>query len=119
LQALTTLNEPVAVECAQALARRILTEAPREDAGRLVYACRLCLARRPTEDETKLLTEFYQEQKQRIADGWLDARQLVADAAQPRAEAPSVPDGATPTELAAWTAVARVLLNLDETITKE
>jgi len=119
LQALTTLNEPVAVECAQALGRRILVEAPRDDEARLKYSFRLCVGRRPTEEEAKVLTEFYHQQKQRIADGWLDPRQLTADAANPKTEAPAIPEGATPTELAAWTAVARVLLNLDETITKE
>jgi len=120
LQALATLNEPVAVECAQALARRILAEAPHTDEGRLTYAFRLCLARRPTEEEAKALTDFYHEQKQRIADGWLNSRKLVSPADAPADEEKlSLPEGVTPTELAAWTTVARVLLNLDETITKE
>ena len=56
------------------------------------------------------------KQRQRIADGWVSALDLGAkDAANP----PKLPEGATPTQLAAWTTVARVLLNLDETITKE
>jgi hypothetical protein len=54
-------------------------------------------------------------QKERIKDGWLSAREIsTGDAAKP----PEVPEGTTPTDAAAWTIVSRVLLNLDETVTK-
>ncbi len=118
LQALVTLNEPVSVECAQALARRTLTEAEHSDDARLTYAFRLCVARQPTAEEKATLARFYAGQKQRIADGWLNPWQLVG-APNDEGQPPTVPAGATPAELAAWTAVSRVLLNLDETITKQ
>jgi len=119
LQALVGLNEPVAVECSQALARRVLKESQPADAARLQYAFRLCVARTPTEAESAELLRFYAAQKERVAAGWLNARQILGLPDDAVVSADNVPGGATPTELAAWTAVSRVLLNLDETITKE
>ncbi|HEY1602551.1 MAG TPA: PSD1 and planctomycete cytochrome C domain-containing protein [Pirellulales bacterium] len=119
LQALATLNEPVAVECAQALARRTLTEAGQADDARLTYAFRLCVARAPTLDEAAELSRFYVQQKERLSAGWLNPWQLLGPATAETTAPTNLPEGSTPTELAAWTAVARVLLNLDETITKE
>ncbi len=57
--------------------------------------------------------------KERVAAGWLNARQIIGLSESEVVTPDSVPGGATPTELAAWTAVSRVLLNLDETISKE
>ncbi len=119
LQALVGLNEPVAVECAKGLARRIVAEAKPSDAARLEHGFRLCVARAPTADEAAELARFFAEQKQRLAAGWLNAWQILGYADADAARAADVPKGITPTELAAWTAVSRVLLNLDETITKE
>ncbi len=119
LQALVGLNEPVSVECAQALARRTLAEARPSDAARLEYAFRLCVARPPSAEELAELARFYVAQKERVAAGWLNAWQIIGLAAADAATPGNIPAGATPTELAAWTAVSRVLLNLDETITKE
>ena len=116
LQALTTLNEPIYVECARALALRTLSEGGSTDADRLVYAFRRCVARRPSEPETAALLDLLERQAQRFARPDAAPWQLAAnDPAKP----PPLPAGATPPQLAAWTAVARVLLNLDETITKE
>ena len=53
--------------------------------------------------------------RQRIADGWLDAREVATGSSD---TIPSLPPGATPQDAAAWTLVARVLLNLDETVSK-
>jgi Protein of unknown function (DUF1553)/Protein of unknown function (DUF1549) len=116
LQALTTLNETVFVESAQALALRTLEEGGKSDAERLTYAFRRCLTRSPAPDEQQQLLDFLHKQAQRFADGWIAPWSLaVKDPEHP----PPLPPGATPTQLASWTAVARVLLNLDETITKE
>jgi hypothetical protein len=60
----------------------------------------------------KLLTK----EEKRIGEGWLDPKQIGY--ANPE-KTPDLPPGATPTQLAAWTMVSRVVLNLDETITKE
>jgi hypothetical protein len=116
LQALSTLNEPLFVESAQALAMRTIKEGGNNDRDRLAYAFRLCTARRPSAAETDVLIKLLAKEDQHIADGWIDAQQLAglhADLKVPR------PAGATPRQLAAWTAVSRVILNLDETITKE
>jgi hypothetical protein len=116
LQALTTLNETVFVESAQALALRTLEQGGKTDAERLDYAFRRCLSRRPAADEQQQLLDFLHKQAQRLAEGWVAPWSLATkDPEHP----PQLPPGATPTQLASWTAVARVLLNLDETITKE
>jgi hypothetical protein len=90
LQALVTLNEPLFVESAKALAKRTLREGGYTDADRLAYAFRRCLARKPTPAEADELLTFVARQERRLGD-----------------------------RVAAWTALSRVLLNLDETITKE
>lgn len=112
LQALTGMNETVFVESARALARRTVAARDRDDA-RIDFAFRTVLSRRPTEAERNELRDLLREQREHIAEGWVDTRALVGS------EIERLPDGASPTQLAAWTTVARVLLNLDETITKE
>ncbi|HUS08464.1 MAG TPA: PSD1 and planctomycete cytochrome C domain-containing protein [Bryobacteraceae bacterium] len=115
LQALTTLNEPLFVESARALAVRTLKEAGPSVEQRLIYAFRRCMARKPTEDEQRELTGFLNKQMQRAAEGWLDSRAVAGLSG----DQVRLPEGTTPVQLAAWTALSRVLLNLDETITKE
>jgi hypothetical protein len=111
LQALSTLNEPLFVESAQALARRVLQHGGATDRDRVAYAFRLATARVPTADETTVLLGLLEKEDKRIGDGWIGAKEL-GGSAEP-------PPGTTPRQVAAWTAVARVILNLDETITKE
>jgi hypothetical protein len=116
LQALATLNEPVFVESARALALRTLRDGGNSDASRLSYAFRRCVARQPTSQETGVLLSFLQKQEERLGTGWLSARDLTGFAVTDKM---SLPPQVTPNEWAAWTAVSRVLLNLDETVTKE
>jgi hypothetical protein len=116
LQALATLNEPIYLECARALAMRTLLEGGSIDSDRLNYAFRRCLARPPAETETSTLLALLHRQTRRFEGAKGDPWALAAnDPSKP----PPLPAGATAPQLAAWTAVARVLLNLDETITKE
>ncbi len=116
LQALTTLNEPLFLESARALAMRTLQEGGATDAEKLAYAVRRCVSRKPTESEASGLLALLNKETQRFSDGKRNPWELaVSNPAQP----PPLPNGATPAQLAAWTAVSRVLLNLDETITKE
>jgi mono/diheme cytochrome c family protein len=116
LQALTTLNEVIFVECAQALARKTLVEGGATDEDRIRYAFRRCLSREPSEAERKELLGLMQKQLTRIAEGWLNPREIATG----KNELPGdLPKGATPAQLAAYTILARVILNLDETITKE
>ncbi len=114
LQALSTLNEPLFVEAAQALARRVLSESGPSDRDRAAYAFRLCTARLPEAAELQVLLDLLAKEDHRLADGWISARDLAG--LGPGGETPA---GITPRQLASWTAVARVILNLDETITKE
>ncbi len=115
LQALASLNEPVSMECAQALAWRAL-ENGATDRDRVDYAFRCCVCRKPTNDELVELLALLQREKAHLGEGWVDVATL-ATGKSGRIE--NLPSGRTPTELAAYTVVARVLLNLDETITKE
>jgi hypothetical protein len=113
LQALVSLNEPIFVECAQALARLCLEQGG-NDAERIRYGFRRCLGRPPEAREMRELTSLLRREKNYIRDGWVDTAALGD-----KDKALFPPKGTTPTELAAYTVVARVLLNLDETITKE
>jgi hypothetical protein len=110
LQALVTLNEPMFVECAQALARKTLEEGGETDQKRIEYAFRRVLAREPSELETKELLGLLTRQTQRFTEGVPNPNDVVNG--QP-------PKNASPTQWAAYTAVSRVILNLDEAITKE
>jgi hypothetical protein len=93
---------------------RTLREGGDDDGTRIDHAFLLCTARRPTAAEKRELLAFLAAQRVRLAEGWLSARELAGDADA----LPDLPPRATPQDAAAWTLVARVLLNLDETITK-
>ncbi|MDX1983148.1 MAG: PSD1 and planctomycete cytochrome C domain-containing protein [Bryobacteraceae bacterium] len=110
LQALTTLNEPLFLETARALAVKTLTEGGRTDRDRLIYAFRRVVARKPAPAESDELLSLLGKQARRFENGELNPMDLLGG---------DPPKGATAAEAAAWTAVSRVLLNLDETITKE
>ncbi len=116
LQALVTLNEPQFFESAQALARLTLAEGGKTDAERINYAFRRALARHPTDQERQELLSLLDKQRKHIGEGWVNAAELATGSPSTPT---SLPGGATPTQLAAYTIVSRVLLNLDETITKE
>jgi len=115
LAALTGLNEPIFVEAAQSLALRTLKEGGADDSNRIDRAFFLCTARLPSADEKREMLAFLEAQRKRIADGWLDPREIATGNAD---TLPALPPGATPQDAAAWTLVSRVLLNLDETVTK-
>jgi hypothetical protein len=115
LQALASLNEVLFLEAAQALARRAI-EHGKTDAERISYAFRSCVSREPDPEEVNELKQLLSRQKSYIAEGWINPAELGTG----KGDAPKkLPNKATPTELAAYTVVSRVLLNLDETITKE
>ncbi|MFO0424037.1 MAG: DUF1553 domain-containing protein, partial [Planctomycetia bacterium] len=115
LAALTGLNEPVFVEAARGLALRTLREGGADDAARVDRAFLLCTSRPPSGYEREQLLAFLADQRQRLAAGWLDARAVVGGSPK---QLPDLPAGTTPQDAAAWTLVSRVLLNLDETVTK-
>ena len=116
LQALTALNEPLFMEAAQALALKTLQEGGSSDLERVTFAFRRCLARRPEAEEIRELLSLLQKQTVRLSQGWISPWGIAGIDEKRR---PELPEGATPVQLAAWTTVSRLLLNLDETITKE
>lgn len=113
LQALTTLNDEAFVETAQALARRVVLSGAPTDAGRAEFAFRACLTRAPLPGELDRLLEFRLNQLERFK---AEPERATTLACGPNS---AVPEGVEVADLAAWTAVCRVLLNLDETVTKE
>jgi hypothetical protein len=116
MQALTTLNETAFLEAARALALKTAREGGGADASRLEFAFRSALARRPTARESAELIGLLNRQRERFAAGELNPWNLATSDPD---KAFVLPKGVRMDDLAAWTAVARVLLNLDETITKE
>ena len=116
LQALTGLNEAIFVECARALGKRVITEGGKSDAGRLTLTFRLCTGRKPSDDELAVLTGLLDKHRARFAAGEANPAE-VATGSKDGKDAP--PAGATMADWAAYTLVARVVLNLDETVTKE
>ena len=109
LQALVTLNDPVYVEAAQALARRMVNEGGDAAATRAARGFRLVLARGPNPQETERLVRLHAEAAAGYAANLEAARKMATD---PLGPAPARTDVA---DLAAWTVVANVILNLDET----
>jgi hypothetical protein len=105
LQALTMLNDTVVVEAAQALGR-LVAAAPGDDAARLELLYRRCLTRAPSERERAKALAFLAQQRQRLAAHEIDAAALAG------------PGAGDPVACAAWAALARVVFNLDEMITK-
>ncbi len=114
LAALTALNETIFVECARGLAKRALTEGGKTDTDRLTYAFRLCVSRTPTADELAILAKLLEKNRKRFEEGEANASEIATGAK----DSPK-PDGFTLADWGAYTLVARVLLNLDETLTKE
>jgi hypothetical protein len=112
LQALVLMNDPTYVEASRKFAERLLTEAPASAPARIQHAYRLALSRPPKADEMKVLLGILNEQKATFRKNGDAAAKLLMVGESKRNEKLDT------TELAAWTAVASVILNLDETITK-
>ena len=105
LQALTLLNDPVFEEAAQALGRMMAARSGSvEDRARLLF--RRCVTRPPDPVELEMLVQFYRAQKSRVERKELDAVRIAG------------PGDGDPVERAAWTILARGLLNADEAVTK-
>ncbi|HWB14678.1 MAG TPA: PSD1 and planctomycete cytochrome C domain-containing protein [Pirellulales bacterium] len=113
LQALVLLNDPTYVEAARGLAARILREGSGEPARRIGFAWRAALSRDPTPEETAALLQLYDKNRQAYS-----AQPAAANELTQNGELKPV-EGADPVDLAAWTAVSRVILNLHETITRD
>ncbi len=111
-QALVLLNDPTYVEAARGLATRVLKESNGSTADRLAWAWRTALQRPPRGEELAIATQLYEEQLKRYREDKEAAAALL------KVGQAAIPDGLDQPELAAWTHVARVLLNLHEAITR-
>ncbi len=112
LQALALLNDPQFVEASRAFAERILREGGASVDARLAFAFRLVTARRPSDDEMMILKDTLKQQLaayQKNPEG--AEKYLRVGGYKPKAKVDA-------SELAAWSTVASMLLNLDETLTK-
>jgi uncharacterized protein DUF1553 len=112
LQALVTLNDPVYVEAAQAFARKMIAEGGTTTADRLRYGFRRTLIRPPQPAEMDRLEKLYDQTRASFAKDGKDATKLATDPLGP------LPAGVDALDAAAYTVVANVLLNLDETFVK-
>ncbi len=113
LQALVLLNDPTFVEASRALAERALLEGGRDTKARLTYAFRLATARKPTGKEIKVLRTLLDGRFKVYRQDRQAALKLLSVGESPRNRKLDV------AELAAYTTVASVIFNLDETITKQ
>jgi hypothetical protein len=111
LQALVLMNDPTYLEASRKLAERMMTQAATPD-ERIAFAFRLATARRPSVKEIAVLRHVFDTQLLKYRQDAQAALKLLAIGEAPRNER------LTPAELAAWTMVASVILNMDETCTK-
>jgi hypothetical protein len=112
LQAFVTLNDPVYVEAAQALARRILMEGGATNEERARFALTLCLAHPPCDEQVQQVLALVHSESEHYRTEPKGAEKLASDPLGP------LPPGMNAVEAAAWTIVANVLLNLDGVLTK-
>jgi hypothetical protein len=112
LQAFVTLNDPVYVEASQALARRIVKEGGASVEERASFGLRLVLARPPIDDQVKKVVALYESEREHYRKDAKAAQAMATDPLGP------LPAGMEADDLAAWTVIANVLLNLDGVLTK-
>jgi hypothetical protein len=111
-QALVLLNDPTYVEAARALAARVLKEGGTDVRSRLDWAWRQALGRKPREDEVVAARAVLEKHLVQYAQDPASAKAVLQVGLAPP------PQDISPAELAAWTSVARIILNLHETITR-
>lgn len=112
LQALVTMNDPQYFETARQLGYRMLHEGGASEADRIRFGFRLATSRLPMDKETTVLVESLKTQLAHFAGDPENARKAIAVGNSP------VPSDVAPADLAAYTMVANLLLNLDEVVTK-
>ena len=110
LAALTTLNNEVFVESARALAAGLLQADFADDTARMNHAIRLCIARPPSPLELAEALSLLEQSRAYYFENVSAAEQMVSE---------HRPDGVAVEEVAAWVATSRIVLNLDEFITRE
>ena len=111
-QALVLLNDPIFVEAARAFAERIIREGGKSASARVEWAMRETLSRTPEDHEVEVLRDLAKNHLKHFAGDPEAAQSALAIGAS------AAPSDIAPHELAAWTSVARAILNLHETITR-
>ncbi|MEZ5303817.1 MAG: DUF1553 domain-containing protein [Verrucomicrobiales bacterium] len=111
-QALVMLNDPTFVEAARAFAARIVREGGASPEDRVAFALREALARPPSDDERAVLLALHREQAAAFQADPAAAEQYTGVGIAPK------PEGLDPAEHAAWTSVARAILNLNEMLVR-
>ena len=109
LQSLTLLNDEASVEFSQAMAAKLMKEQGSND-ERIARAFRYCLSRSPSAEEKQRLRDLLNAEMAALTKAPEDVKRIVGS---------RPPENVDLTQLAAWTTVSRVVLNLDETITRE
>ncbi|QDT47866.1 Planctomycete cytochrome C [Symmachiella dynata] len=112
LAALTLLNDPSFVEASRAFAERILNEGGTTDDEQLSWAWRQAVSRTPDDRELELLRKLLDKHRQSFANDHEAAEKLMGVGLH------TTPPDSDLIELAAWTSVARTIINLNETITR-
>jgi hypothetical protein len=112
LQVFVTLNDPCYVEAAQALARRIVKEGGSTAEEHARFGLRVCLGRPPQSEQVKQVMALFETEREHYRK---DTKAALALATEPLGPLPA---GMDAVELAAWTVVANVLLNLDSVLMK-
>ena len=111
LQALVTMNDPVYIEAAQALARKMVSEG-HSIPDQISKGFEMCLSRKPGTDELNRLVALFEQIKKKYSQDENLAQQMATNPIGP------VPSGMNTTDLAALTVTSNVLLNLDEILMK-
>ncbi|MEY2877965.1 MAG: hypothetical protein RLZZ15_345, partial [Verrucomicrobiota bacterium] len=112
LQALALMNDVQHIEAARAFAAQLLDQPAANDAARLVHAFRAATARTPTREEQTLLAATLAKHRARFTADPESAKKVLTNGES------AAPANLSPAELAAWTLLANLLLNLDETINR-
>jgi hypothetical protein len=113
LQALDLMNDRIFIEAARVLASRMMREGGASEADRIAYGFRLVTMRKPSEKELSVLTRGYDYYRTRFEADAAGALKLASEGDAPRDSSLEA------TQLAAYTNVASLILNLDEAVTKQ
>jgi hypothetical protein len=113
LQALDLMNDVTFLEASRKFAERIITEGGATPESRVEYGYRLLLARAPSAQQKQILLTAQARMAADFSSDLIAAKQFLQQGESPMVR------GVEPTELAAWTSIASLLLNMDEAITKQ
>jgi hypothetical protein len=119
--AFALLNDPVYIEAAKALARRVVDHTSADTTARATFAFRQVLARPPAVKELERVITLFEKERTRYGSDLEAAKKLTAHEAisdNKEAGKSAADEPGKPADLAAWTVVSNVLLNLDETLNK-